>query len=235
MPRTMAIVLLLLNMLRACVGDDGVYEEAWGVQSGCQGCSYVEGHVLERPKEEVLYMRCSCPATSADAACICASQYDWWWNLQASRECSKNLTVKVDGCPEGVEWNMVAGNFSGMVGPVDRSFGSCSMNNSHDYVCTGVYGNNRMGSTRRIQIELVLRGNCGRQKSVTWSLPIASDLVLAEVKRGSPAEIIITIVMLVIGMCMGIFLCRRSREPTFSEKPSRYMQEIEREDAFEMT
>eukprot|EP00960_Hanusia_phi_P027848 747078-Hanusia_phi.AAC.1 len=31
---------------------------------------------------QVLYMRCSCPATSADAACICASQYDWWWNMQ---------------------------------------------------------------------------------------------------------------------------------------------------------
>jgi hypothetical protein len=35
---------------------------------------------------------------------------------------------------------------------------------------------------------------------------------------------------------MGVVLCRRKQPPSFSEKPSRYMQQLERDaDGFEMT
>ena len=39
-----------------------------------------------------------------------------------------------------------------------------------------------------------------------------------------------------VGMCMGVVLCKRGKAPTFDEKPSRYMQQLERDsDGFEMT
>ena len=44
---------LLLSVVAQITGEDLVYSEAWGTQSACSGCSYVKGHVIEKPKEEV--------------------------------------------------------------------------------------------------------------------------------------------------------------------------------------
>jgi hypothetical protein len=101
-----------------------------------------------------------------------------------------------------------------------------------------------MGSTRRIEVQISFPGTCTLERRAVWSLPIASDLVctnvaqvIEEVKRGSVAEIVVIVVMLFVGMCLGVLLCRgRNKTPTFSEKPSRYMQQLERDaDGFEMT
>lgn len=224
--------------------DDLVYSEAWGTQSACSGCSYVKGHVIEKPKEEVLQIDCICPpqATSTSAACVCASQFDWWWNLQ----CAKNLSFSVSGCNEGARYDLVAGNFSGLVGSIDNTGGNCRRNESIGagsgaFLCNTVFP--AMGSTRRIEVQISFPGTCSVERRAVWSLPIASDLactnvaqVIEEVRRGSAGEIVVIIVMLLVGMCMGVVLCKRGKAPTFAEKPSRYMQQLERDaDAFEMT
>ena len=55
-----------------------------------------------------------------------------WWNLQ----CAKNLSIIVSGCDEGVTWDLVAGNFSGLVGPVDSAHGSCNVAEVLCYFCS---------------------------------------------------------------------------------------------------
>ncbi len=179
---------VVLGLLASVAGDltaeDLVYSDAWGTQSACSGCSYVKGHVVEKPQEEVLQIDCICPPqvlaapapapapkrprsprlarapsprpfppcarqsacdlcsarvtvrlceplggltpplpvqpTPTSASCVCASQFDWWWNLQ----CAKNLSFSVSGCDSGAQWDLVAGNFSGLVGPRDNAAGA---------------------------------------------------------------------------------------------------------------
>ena len=141
----------------------------------------------------------------------------------------------------------MAGNFSGLVGPRDNAGGACRRNESVSaggggFLCNGPFPS--MGSTRRIEVQISFPGTCTLERRAVWSLPIASDLVctnvaqvIEEVKRGSVAEIVVIVVMLFVGMCLGVLLCRgRNKTPTFSEKPSRYMQQLERDaDGFEMT
>ena len=56
---------VVLGLLASVAGDltaeDLVYSDAWGTQSACSGCSYVKGHVVEKPQEEVLKIDCICP------------------------------------------------------------------------------------------------------------------------------------------------------------------------------
>ena len=207
----------------------------------------MKGHVVEKPKEEMLVIDCVCPPQSESAPpCVCASQFDWWWNLQ----CAKNLSVTVSGCSQGVKWDLVAGNFSGLVGPKDNAAGTCAAPGatpgseataSPPIVCNSAFPT--MGSTRRIEVQISFPGSCAFERRAVWSLPIAADLactnvaqVIEEVRRGSVGEIAIIIVMLLVGCLMGCLLCRRKKPPSFSEKPSRYMQQLERDaDGFEMT
>lgn len=239
---------MVLGLLASVAGDltaeDLVYSDAWGTQSACSGCSYVKGHVVEKPQEEVLKIDCICPPqpTPTSAGCVCASQFDWWWNLQ----CAKNLSFSVSGCDSGAQWDLVAGNFSGLVGPRDNAAGACRRNESVGAGSGAFLCNSRfpvMGSTRRIEVQISFPGTCAVERRAVWSLPIASDIVctnvaqvIEEVRRGSAAEIVLIIVMLFVGMCLGVVLCRRKQAPTFAEKPSRYMQQLERDaDGFEMT
>ena len=56
---------VVLGLLASVAGDltaeDLVYSDAWGTQSACSGCSYIKGHVVEKPQEEVLQIDCICP------------------------------------------------------------------------------------------------------------------------------------------------------------------------------
>mmetsp|Transcript_27266 Transcript_27266/g.43778 ORF Transcript_27266/g.43778 Transcript_27266/m.43778 type:complete len:251 (+) Transcript_27266:85-837(+) len=247
-PQRLVLVVVLMQLLVPAAADgltedDLVYSEAWGTQSACSGCSYVKGHVIEKPKEEVLQIDCICPPTAGTAPpCVCASQFDWWWNLQ----CAKNLSFSVSGCDEGARYDLVAGNFSGLVGAIDNAAGGCRRNESVStgsgaFLCNSAFPS--MGSTRRIEVQISFPGACAVERRAVWSLPIASDLactnvaqVIEEVRRGNAGEIVVIIVMLLVGMCMGVVLCKRGKAPTFDEKPSRYMQQLERDsDGFEMT
>ena len=169
-------------------------------------------------------------------------QFDWWWNLQ----CARNLSMTVLGCDTGAKWELVAGNFSGLVGPVDNAAGLCERGDAVGDSAGAFRCNSRfpkMGSTRRIEVQISFPGVCEKESRVVWSLPIAADLactnvaqVIEEVRKGSAGEIVVIIVMLLVGMCMGVVLCRRTKPPSFAEKPSRYMQQLERDaDGFEMT
>ena len=107
---------------------------------------------------QVLQIDCICPPqpTAAAGGCVCASQFDWWWNLQ----CAKNLSFSVSGCDSGAKWELVAGNFSGLVGPVDNAGGLCQRNGSVGssvsgggaFLCEGPF--QKMGSTRRIEVQI---------------------------------------------------------------------------------
>ena len=57
-PQRLVLLVVLMQLLVPAAADgltedDLVYSEAWGTQSACSGCSYVKGHVIEKPKEEV--------------------------------------------------------------------------------------------------------------------------------------------------------------------------------------
>ena len=60
----------------------------------------------------MLAFDCHCPAGEGEG-CLCAAQFDWWWNLQ----CAGNASVVVSGCggtaQSGVDWTLIVGNMTG--------------------------------------------------------------------------------------------------------------------------
>mmetsp|Transcript_43059 Transcript_43059/g.101260 ORF Transcript_43059/g.101260 Transcript_43059/m.101260 type:complete len:264 (-) Transcript_43059:49-840(-) len=246
-------LLLLFVVFQAVLAEDTIEEqyETWGVRSSCSGCASVQAHVMEKAKLEILHFECTCPAAKKGGAggkCECESQFDWWWNLQ----CAKNVSVTVQGCHEAVTWTLVSGNLTGSAADkIETSAGSCENTDvvASDDVAGGAIGHQcnedlglaRIGSTRRVTISLSTPRRCLQETHMLWELPIASDLVctnvaqvVSQVKRGDAGELVVIVVMLCIGICLGFVLCRRKRRSPFEEKPSRYFSQLEGSDALEM-
>jgi len=245
MKRWLCAVLLFLEVTTADKASDEVHE-SWGVRSNCIGCKSVQAHVLERQRMEMLHVECICPAAakSFPGICECNSQFDWWWNLQ----CAQNVTVSLRGCHESVRWRLVSGNISNSAADtVETSESVCEeevLSADEDglgHECNSDLGLKRIGSTRRVTISLSTERKCVGEAHITWELSISSGIactnvaqVIEEVGRGDAAELVVIVVMLCIGICVGYVFCRRGQPPSFEEKPSRYFTEIERQEGLEM-